>query len=521
MTTKYASKKLSFFVAEQFNESFFEPEPTSVGYVFLGNHLDYPNEPTPEEISESVLNEKKIWRNIFAARKITGSDISLVLPYKLWTLGKVGEDVYKQYDDNIEPYDNSVDFYVVNRENQVYKCLSNNNGAPSTIEPFGDYSVNDGIVLTDDGYIWKYMYRVPANSIFFTKEDPGRKFMPVPVNSANASPFTTSTRNLIDGAIYSIVVENSGSNYRTPKIQPVDFPRSTNIITLTSVTGLAENMLVEGLGIPSGPDGSDTFVTKIDNFKITLSKNTNASVVGTGNTLTFFPRVEIVGDGTGAKATANVTSANTIDKITMSTYGINYSFANVIIYGSGTSAKARAVIGPKLGHGNNPAEELGANAVMIAVKIGDGDSTENGLISNQTTFRQYGFLRDPHKYGNGKPVNFLAANTFISQTYNITLVAGPLYEINEFVYQGSLTNPTFYGYVNSQSSSVIRLTGVVGKFQLGASVTGKNSGVSRNAVLIQYPEFEPFTGDILYVENVPKIQRTDNQVEILRFVLTF
>ena len=44
MATNYTSKKLSFNNAEQFKESFYEPEPATVGYIFIGNHVPYANE---------------------------------------------------------------------------------------------------------------------------------------------------------------------------------------------------------------------------------------------------------------------------------------------------------------------------------------------------------------------------------------------------------------------------------------------------------------------------------------------
>jgi hypothetical protein len=156
---------------------------------------------------------------------------------------------------------------------------------------------------------------------------------------------------------------------------------------------------------------------------------------------------------------------------------------------------------------------------MIAVKIGEGDSTQGGIISSDMKFRQYGFLRDPHKYGNTAPVNSTTANNTISQLYDITLTTGNQYGSNEFVYQGSLSNPTFSGYVNSQTTTNVKLSRVKGTFTLGGILFGSN--VRRNAIKITYPEFEPYTGDILYTENISTIQRATGQAELLRFVLTF
>ena len=158
---------------------------------------------------------------------------------------------------------------------------------------------------------------------------------------------------------------------------------------------------------------------------------------------------------------------------------------------------------------------------MISTKIGQIDSTEGGIISTDTTFRQYGLLRDPYKYGNTSAAITTSSNTVISQTTDLTLVAGPAYELNEFVYQGSPTDASFKGFINAQVSNLVRLTKVQGTLTLGGALIGANSSTSRIAVKVQNPEFEPYTGDILYVENITKAQRAEGQAENLRLVIQF
>ena len=144
MSNSYTSKKLAFNNAEQFKESFYEPEPTTIGYVFLGNSIGYTNEDTPDVITDTVYNEKDIWQNIFAAKKVTGNDVEFVIPRVGWT----ANTKYKQYDDvvsfdelltgntslNVKP------MYITTSGRNVYKCLSNNASANSTVEPTGDYT---------------------------------------------------------------------------------------------------------------------------------------------------------------------------------------------------------------------------------------------------------------------------------------------------------------------------------------------------------------------------------------------
>jgi hypothetical protein len=195
----------------------------------------------------------------------------------------------------------------------------------------------------------------------------------------------------------------------------------------------------------------------------------------------------------------------------------------VYIYGTGSGANVRAVLPPKYGHGYNSAKELGATNVMVAMKIGEIDTTEGGLISSNTTFRQYGLLRDPYKYGANTSISSSNANTVISQTTDLTIISGSYYNTDEFVYQGpSASAATFSGYVNNQDSNIVRLSRIVGAPTVGVPLKGESTNPTGRAVVsIDSPEFEPYTGDILYVNNITKTQRTDGQAESIKFVVRF
>jgi hypothetical protein len=75
--------------------------------------------------------------------------------------------------------------------------------------------------------------------------------------------------------------------------------------------------------------------------------------------------------------------------------------------------------------------------------------------------------------------------------------------------------------VYSQTTTGIQLTKVKGTFAVGLTVVGANSGVSRTIVTSTDPEFEPYSGDILYVENDLKTDREDGQAENIKFVIQF
>lgn len=530
MATTYTSKKLAFSSAEQFKESFSEPNP-SVGYVFIGNHLPYTNEDSPDSISDTVADEKTVWDNMYAARRITGNDVELVIPRLTWS----ANNIYRHYDDNVELeylvspnanvaisgigfYEEANEYgnkpmYVMNSERNVYICLDNAENANSTIEPTGKNLSSNGNIQTADGYVWKYLYNVRASNKFLTDE-----WMPVPTSTAKLD-FDSSSLISVDGELVYLEVMNTGSGFIHSEISVLPFNSGTNIITVANTNNLVANMSVSGTGMAGG-----AYITNVDtlNLKLTLSANTSANGGGSGNTVSVTTRILIDGDGTNAIPVANVSNGG-INDITLTTYGRNYTRANIYVYGTGTGANVRAVLPPKFGHGYNTAKELGASSVMVAMKIGEIDTTEGGLISSNTTFREYGMLLDPYKYGSNTAISSSNANTVISQTTDLTIIAGSYYNTDEYVFQGPSANAaTFSGYVNNQDTNIVRLSKTVGTPTVGVPLKGVSTNpTGRAVVVVDSPEFEPHTGDILYVNNITKTQRTEGQAESIKFVVRF
>lgn len=520
MALTYTSQKLSLDNAEKFKNSFADAANGTIQYVFIGDHVPFANEASPPEIVETIASEKDVWDNIFAAKRATANDVELVIPRINWT----ANTQYRQYDDTIALGDlltanvsqNLKPFYVITTDRNVYKCLSNNASANSTVEPTGDYTTSNGVIATADGFIWKYMYNVRPSNKFLTTD-----WIPIPTRSAAATTLTDynlDSTGVVDGELSTVVITSGGSAYYHSVVTVSSFTSGCTLLTLANTTNLAANMTVSGTGIATG-----SFISTVDspNNRITLSSAATANGGGSGNNLTIVTRVYFDGDGTGAAGT--VTLANdSISKVTLSTIGTGYSFANVFIYGSGTGANGRCIIAPKYGHAFNPVKDLLGTNVMVASKIGDLDSTENGLISVDTSFRQFGLLRNPHKYGQASRANNATANAVISQARTLTLVPGSVYTLDEYVYQGtSANNATAYGYVYSQTTTQVKITKVQGTFSVGLALVGASSGVSRTVVAQENPEFEPYSGDILYVENATKTDRQDGQAENIRFVIQF
>ena len=512
------TKKLGYDTAKLWRNALYNSGNTDpVLYTFIGNHIPYANESSADSIVDTISTEKTVWDNMYAAKRLTANDIELVIPKINWS----GNTKYRQYDDTIDystlltanTTQNLKPMYVITTDRNVYKCISNNASANSTIQPTGDYTTSNGNIATADGFIWKYMYNVKPSNKFLTTD-----WVPAPI-STNQLDYNVSITDVIDGELASIIVTNAGSGYYNSIVTVSAFATGCSTLQLANTSNVSANMTVTGTGIYSG-----THIASVDtlNSKITLSTPVTANGGGTSNNLTISTRVYIYGDGTGTVATAALSSGNNVSNITVSTIGLGYSYANVYIYGSGTSANARAIIPPKYGHAYNPAQELGGSNIMVATRIGEIDSTEGGLISSNTTFRQYGLLINPHKYGNTSPVKYSTANSVISQTTNINLVAGTDYVLDEIVYQGSsVSSATFIGYVNAQTSNQVKISRVKGTIVVGSVLIGATSGTSRTVVSKVNPEFQPYSGDIVHVENALKTQRAEGQAENIKFVVRF
>lgn len=180
-------------------------------YCFLSKVDPWPLDevPPPPEESQAYLNS--VFRNMFVAKKIGTNDMSPVIQRYDWTNG-VTYDYYSDQVDMFELDQNGLNvrkFYVKNRYDQVFKCLWNNNGGVSTVEPYfqpGTFNANQ-IFQGSDNYKWKYMYTITSgNKLKFMD----LAWMPVPVGNTIPNPVSTYAGT---GDIEVINVTNGGFNY--------------------------------------------------------------------------------------------------------------------------------------------------------------------------------------------------------------------------------------------------------------------------------------------------------------------
>lgn len=227
--------------------------------------------------------------------------------------------------------------------------------------------------------------------------------------------------------------------------------------------------------------------------------------------------VNITGDGIGANAYATVINGS-IQNVVMVNRGRDYTYANVSFTGTGSGANAIAIMPPSGGHGSNAVNELGAGSVMISISTVEDES---GYFTVSNSFRQTGLILNPLKQGS----NTVSSNNLVKTVMTFNMSGGIGSYINgETVYQGSsINNPTFSGIVvdfDSVSGS-LRMNNIRGALLLQTILYGMNSGAQRYPTNIITPDVEKYTGDIIYINNGPPIQRAPTNIETYQFVINF
>jgi len=438
MAKKLVPAEFKTHLINQIIESVTERANTAY-YAFVGDHetvaatLEEIN--TPTETVRQLNSE--IFRNMIFGKKMTSADIRFVVNRTNWESGTV----YEMYDDQLLELQDK-NFYVLVDEGafkHVYKCLYNNNGAPSTSKPlFANakydadlYTVGDDYYETADGYQWKYMYSI-TSTVFnkFATE----KYIPVVAN-------TVVQDNSVEGSIDVVRVTFAGKQYdnyiTNAKFEVADINRITSTIIDSAPDGSAEAHF-------TAAKANQTYRLKLGSEQTTdFYKNTIlyiTSGVGSGqyrtieksayisdlggvfaqldeqfttlpnetSTYEVMPKVEIVGDGNQtanaeARAIIDSSASNSVNRVEMLEIGRNYSFASATVLQGNpvsnngittapTPATIRPIIPPQGGHGANTVIEFGAKRLSFYMKY---NRDEAGLVEPTNSFAQFGIIRDP------------------------------------------------------------------------------------------------------------------------------
>lgn len=314
-------------------------------YYYLGKVEPWvPIDVVPTLMQEnSDLENSNIRSNILYLKSINSNDISIVVNRYQWVPNKV----FSSWDNTLDMKD--LEFYCVNSENNVYKCLDNNVGALSTVEPTGNSFT---ITKTSDGYTWKYMYNIPA-------------FKDIRFSSLNYIPVQKSLTDSFynKGSVNSVAVANAGTGYTNTPVTTLSVSGST------TGSGAAGTLLVGPIGNIIGVDitsGGSGYTAGVD--------------------ITFVSTA-----GTGGVGTATIV-AGVVTDITISAAGIGYQDGDAISFTVGggevipfISTVTGEVVGTKIinsgaGYISPPTITINTSALVGTGKYGNPTALFESVI---------------------------------------------------------------------------------------------------------------------------------------------
>ena len=485
------TEKFRIHNARQFKEDF--GEAASSTFLFIGRPQDWDASDTVPTPSNSVEETRNAVADMIAMKKVGSSDVSHALVRRDWTTGTTYDEYAHDYSaSNTAPASSANNLYdaryfVMTDEYHVYKCLrtgrdSSGNVVASTVKPTGTattaFAVADAAAASGRGYIWKYLYSVSASeTIKFVTND----FIPVKTLGAQ-----TEVNGDLGG--YGSAGSDDGS---------VQYDVET-----AAVDGGIHHLIV--------------------------------TTAGAGYTNGTYDGVAIVGDGSGATATVKVVGGAVTEayiKTIGSHEGTGYRHASVNFddhSGVGTpstSAVIKPVISPIYGHGANPVEELGGIYVIVNSRLEFAEGSGDFPIDND--FRRIGLIQDPFQ----DDTTTVSTDTTLSALHRMTLSTVSGIAKDDVIRSASadgtgvavsriVSIDTSNKYVfhlpqaNSKNGYVDFATSGTNNVFLGSTSIGTVQAVSTD-----YPEVQPYSGQIIYIENRGAVSRASDQIEDIKLIV--
>ena len=365
--------------SEQFYESFSEATPT-VYYLFVGRPQVFSSsagggtDSVPPTPLDNVVDEYMYYRDMIAAKKISASDVSYAVPRHDWVTGTIYDFYRGDYGATVngsvvqtvggitDPFATTSKMFVKSSAGNVYKCMSNNGGAASTIEPAGTLTSE---YTAGDSYVWKFMYTHTATetSSFLTTD-----FMAVHTD-------TTVSAAAVDGSVNRYIIANAGAGYTngTYSTQTLRGDGSSATFTVvvsggsvTSATGVAEGTgytfadcnidNISGIGTPGtsavvvpiiGPKGGhgNNAMEELGGFYV-MTNTTIAGTAGSGDFVVDqdFRRIGVVRDpfNFGTTVICSADTRQALKNVTFS--GTPTGFTNDEVISGGTSGAKGIVV---------------------------------------------------------------------------------------------------------------------------------------------------------------------------------
>ncbi len=454
--------------AEQFYESFNEAATTNY-YLFIGRPQPFTTttgggtDSAPPTPADNQVSETGHWRDMIAAKRVVAGDVEFVIPRRNWTTGTVYDYYRPDYSASVTSTSGATILsdatcHVVTDDWRVYKCMWNNSGAASTVEPTGTGNTE---FSTGDSYVWKYMFTLTTTQV---QNHVTTDFIPVTdtLGTISGNSQSTVSSNAVDGEIRRILISTAGAGYTNGTYTDVDI---------------------------SG-DGSSGKCT----------------VVISGNTVTS---VTITAQGTGYKfADVNVDGISGIGTPSVSAVllplvgprgGHGYDAINELC-----------------------AFYVMTNTALVSTEgsgdfIVDQDFRRIGLVRNPynhgtTTVATLATLSAL------KSVTFAASPTPGTFVVDEVLTGGTS-GAKAKVASWDATNRKLY-YIQTQYTGIDTNKNITA-FATSEVITGTDSSATGTVSALNNPEIDHHSGDVMYVEHRAPITRATDQTENIKLVMEF
>lgn len=376
-----------------------------VYYIFVGKHTEYSNGITLPLDNDAT--DRQVTKDMMFGKMVKSTNVRAMIARHTY----ISNEVYDAYDDQAKDFYNKKFFVVVTNGSSydVFKCLENNNGGLSTVEPSRlDISYSEEIYRTSDNYVWKYMYTISSADMNTFATD---AYIPVIANNQVSAAAVSGSIDVIrvdfggsrydnhlSGSIGASDLNIGGSKYK------INVSGNNSSSTVDNFYNGCIFKVVSGTGIGSYSKIT-SYQTSGSNRVITLA---DELVLDLTSTYEITPGVIISGDSyqtanAVARAVVNTAAANAVAYIEVLDRGAGYTYADarvaynstVPVTSSGAEATIRPILPPRGGHGYNAMEELGANKVCFSMTFNEAS---DGFPS-KNDFRQVGVITNP-KFAN-------------------------------------------------------------------------------------------------------------------------
>lgn len=497
------SNKLKIFLARELQRQFTSLD-NSVGLFIGGTNF------TGSGVF-SIDEENKTRRQIQTCKLLDDNKVSLMIPRVNWKK----DTIYQNYSLN---EDNTArNFYVYTSERNVYVCVSNGGGKKSIEEPTGTGS---SLVYLSNGYIWKFMYKIPDNLSPFIDED----YIPieeVPLYTGKPFPYENEKQlqysvqyDARSGVVENILVDSRGDEFPyVVKASANAFVRqgsTTNTILLDPRASTINDVyndytirIISGTGAGQfrkikDYDAVTKTATLYEDFE-TLPNQTSKYEI--------LPTVTITGDGTDATAYAKLSSyaSNNIESVVVVNKGLNYTTADATTEPSiATDPGLSVYVNPVAGLGREPIFDLIAKRVSILVRM---EGREGGSAPLGNDYRQYGLWLSPLN-NNG----VVAGTEGYKQTkVDIETVAGGVTFTDQFAVPGQFVFGSESYTLGRVSNQTLPAFTVIGPTRGQLTLDGVNAKYKRGEVVYVFeannPDGTP-SGGFTFTSRTAKVTNT-------------